>query len=106
MLYSFIKRSTIYGGFARFRILVVAVCCCNALFGAGINQSDAEIAIDNACSFFVSGSWSRSDKNTFLDVDIVVKKQICCGLNQLRPMTPQHFDRCDVAYLCRYNRRI
>ena len=37
--------------------------------------------IDNACSFFVSRSWSRSETNIFFDVDIVVKKkQIECGL--------------------------
>ena len=55
---------------------MVAVYRCNARFRAGINQSDAEIAIDNAFYFFVSGSWSRCDKNMVLDVDIVVKRQI------------------------------
>jgi len=81
-LYFFIKRSTVYRSFARFRILAVAVSLCNARFGPGINQSDGELVIGNACSLFVSGSWSSSDKNMFLDVVIVVKKLICWGLDQ------------------------
>ena len=39
----------------------------------GINQSDCEKVIVNACSFLVSRSWSRSEKNIFFDVDIVIK---------------------------------
>ena len=35
-----------------------------------VNQSDCENVIDNACSFFLSRSWSRSEKNIFFDVDI------------------------------------
>ena len=31
----------------------------------GLNQSDCEKVIDNACSFFVSRSWSRSENNIF-----------------------------------------
>ena len=62
---------------------MVAVYRCNARFRAGINQSDAEIAIDNAFSFFVSGSWSRSDKNMVLDVgkkaNSIVVDSISCA---------------------------
>ena len=69
----------LYGGVARFRILVLAVFCLIANQKRsfwGTNQSGCEKDKYNAYSFFVSRSWSCSEKNLFFHVDIVVKKQI------------------------------
>ena len=41
----------------------------------GINQLDCEKVIDNTCSFFVSRSRLRTEKNIFFDADIVVKNK-------------------------------
>ena len=40
----------------------------------GIDQSDCAKVIDNACSFFVSRSWSRSEKMTTVMTHIVADK--------------------------------
>ena len=36
---------------------------------------------------------------------ILTVVKICCGLTRLRLVSPQHFDHCDDAYLCRYEYR-
>ena len=44
-----------------------------------INQSYCQKVKDNACFFFGSCSWSRSEVNTFFGVEYCGKKQIECG---------------------------
>ena len=37
-------------------------------------------------------------------IRVITAVKICCGLTRLHLVSPQHFDHCDDAYHCRFNK--